>query len=117
MGTRGVPDFRAQFRTEGLAQPGFLSPVPWLPAEVIELEDESFVGYEVATEDVELTLLRNDPRIITSVPVEEVASRTICQLEQEEEGRWDVSLSELLVGRTDEYPPCRAILDELEPSD
>lgn len=54
---------------------------PWLPKEVLETQDESYVGYLLNIDSGWATILVDDPRYLQFVREEQLVSRTQCQIE------------------------------------
>lgn len=91
-----VPSYYEQFMTQ-----------PWLPAERITVKSgDSIVGYPLTEDDSWMTVLKASPRIIQYIPVNDVTSRSVCQVNSAEPHIPGSPLFPLLNPKSVKLPPC-----------
>lgn len=80
---------------------------PWLPAEQITVKSgETIVGYTLTEDDTWMVVLQDNPRTIQYLHVDDVASRTVCQVNDDEENPPTSPLVPLLNPRSIHLPLC-----------
>jgi hypothetical protein len=86
--------------------PNILSDIPWLPAEVVELEDGSFeTGYVLDLDDRWLVLLTEDGRRVQTFDANTVEARAICSPDGAS-GKPTRTIWRLTAGIDEKYAPC-----------
>jgi hypothetical protein len=80
---------------------------PWLPAEQITVKSgAAIVGYTLTEDDTWMVVLQNNPRTIQYLHVDDVTSRTVCQVNDGEASIPTSPLVPLLNPKSTRLPPC-----------
>ena len=81
--------------------------LPWLSAERISVKSgASMVGYVLTEDDTWMIVLKDAPRTIQYVPVDDVVSRTVCQVGSQESNIPGSPLFPLLNPKSAQLPSC-----------
>ena len=82
---------------------------PWLPSERITVKSgSSIVGYVLIEDDHWMTVLKDAPRIIQYISVDDVISRSVCQVNSQEPNIPQSPLFPLMNPKLAQLPPCSA---------
>ncbi len=81
--------------------------LPWLPAEQITVKSgETIVGYTLTEDDTWMVVLQDNPRTIQYLHVDDVASRTVCQVNDDRDSPPMSPLVPLLNPKSIRLPRC-----------